>query len=502
MSFGGIFKKDRQVIPRWHTYPVAKWFRIIGSTDAQPRQVALDENYAERALAWERKGTLSHAADLVGSALVLNCFEDSSAIQAANGLLSNRSKATRPQIELAETFLRLAHKESIPLPDVIGPGEIERFRIAIGNLKRRVRIYPRNPILWMDLAFHYCAIGQTKAAHNAVRVAFSLNSENRYLLRSGSRFLMHVGTPDLALHLLRSSNLRHHDPWIVAAEIAISDTVGRTSRQIKLAKRMIESESISKFHMSELACALGTLELKAGSRKKGKKLFHLALEDPTENVLAQATSFQDELGDFGAHVKPDQQAYSFEAETRLRFYAEQFSNALEAAKKWLAYQPFSSRPAVGASYIASVALGKYDEAVKLARLGQLSSPHDLMLTNNLAFSLASLGKTQEARDVLTQIKEADSTESEKNTLIATRALIEFRSEHAEQGRAMYSDAVGSFRRLRDARSEAIAKFFWAREELRIKSPLAGKLRAEAMEAAEKNNLIELLAANKTLDEEK
>ena len=63
----------------------------------------------------------------------------------------------------------------------------------------------------------------------------------------------------------------------MAAEIAISDTENLPSKKVKKARGIIETRSLNGFHISELASALGTIELRDGSKKKGKKLFAIAL---------------------------------------------------------------------------------------------------------------------------------------------------------------------------------------------------------------------------------
>ena len=321
----------------------------------------------------------------------------------------------------------------------------------------------------MDLAFYYCAVGQTHPAESAVKVALSLNKENRYLLRSGSRFFMHLGSPDVALDFLRKSNTGKHDPWLIAAEIAISDTLDRPSKRIKAGQDLIANSNIPKFHLSELAGALGTVELIKGSLRRGKKLFTLALEDPTENTLAQAAFLDNLLLESSRHIDPKKLANSFEAETRFKFtQTHDYKGALEAAQKWFAYQPFSSRPAVAGSYIAGVALEDYEVSAKIAKMGLLSSPHEPLLINNLAFALASLGRINDARRALCCLKDFDISKREQNVLTATRALIEYRSNNTEEGRKLYDSAISGFKQLKDFRSEIIARFYRLKEELMIK----------------------------------
>jgi tetratricopeptide (TPR) repeat protein len=195
---------------------MARWLGVTTAAEATPASPTPDENYREKIRSWEKSGKLLHAADLVGSALILNCFDDEQTNQAAQFILKNEKRVSVSLLEVTQSYLRLSKKEPFPLPEIIIPEESKRFFSVIAGLKKRIREYPRNPILWMDLAFYYSAIGQTRAAEHAVTIALSLNSENRYLLRSGARFYMHVGTPDKALHFLRRSAVGNYDPPLIS----------------------------------------------------------------------------------------------------------------------------------------------------------------------------------------------------------------------------------------------------------------------------------------------
>ncbi len=491
MSFSAVFGRKRQVIPRWHPYALARWLGVNTSINEKPLTIAPSQAYREIVQSWESSNGVGYAADLVGNALVLNYYDDPSAQAAARFILENESRVTQPLLDLATNFIRLGSKGGLPLPDIIVPGMTSSFYRVIANLKAKTRDYPRNPILWMDLAFYYSSIGQTEAAENAVIVALSLNSDNRYLLRSGARFFMHIGDAKTALTFLKKSTLAKNDPWVLAAEIAISDTLDAPIRSIKAARNLVINESIPKFHLSELASALGTIELKNGAKKKGRQLFKLALEQPTENALAQASFLNSMFGEPVQVMNSDHFSQAFEAQARQKFFSQDFQGALDAAQKWFAYQPFSSRPAVMGSYIAGVALGQFEEAIKIAKLGQLASPDEVMLKNNLAFSLASTGKVSEAREVLNSISYSNISESEKYVVTATRGTVEFRSQNTDEGRLLYTSAIDYFRRQKDFRSETLATYFLAREEEIIKSPLARDLKEKVLKVADSLNLHEL-----------
>lgn len=125
-------------------------------------------------------------------------------------------------------------------------------------------------------------------------------------------------------------------------------------------------------------------------------------------------------------------------------------------------------------------------------MGLLSSPKDVMLKNNLAFSLASVGRVEEAKGVLEGIEEDRLSESEKNTLTATRGVISFRSEDHAEGRRLYGIAIDGFKKEKSTRLETLAKFFWAREEERIGSGLGRQMAEEAIKNAKKLDIRELM----------
>lgn len=203
---------------------------------------------------------------------------------------------------------------------------------------------------------------------------------------------------------------------------------------------------------------------------------------------------QDEIGDLRDKLNPEASAQSFEAAARIKFDEEDFEGSIEATKKWFAYQPFSSRPAVSGSYIAGVALGNFEESAKIARMGLLSSPRDFMLKNNLAFALASLGNLSEAVESLSSVDESELKEPEKATLVATRGTIAFRQGNIEEGRSLYRSAIELFKKEKNARLEVLATYFWAREENRIKSSESSEMKTHVMKMAKRLNLIELLSS--------
>ena len=81
----------------------------------------------------------------------------------------------------------LARGRGDPMPEVSSNLNVSNYqRIAI--LKGKIRTYPRNAINYLDLALAYSAIGQNSQARKAVYISVVLAKNNRYVLRSASRF--------------------------------------------------------------------------------------------------------------------------------------------------------------------------------------------------------------------------------------------------------------------------------------------------------------------------
>src|SRR5439155_5125797 len=117
-----------------------------------------------------------------------------------------------------------------------------------------------------------------------------------------------------------------------------------------------------------------------------------------------------------------------------------WKEALVHAKDWYVDQPFSSRPAILAGYIACTAFDAYADAEQIFSNSLFSNNDDVMLRNNLAFVLAQQGRTEEASEVLIPV---DPTNVQGVSLIcitATLGLIAFRAQDFELGRKMYRKA--------------------------------------------------------------
>jgi tetratricopeptide (TPR) repeat protein len=337
-----------------------------------------------------------------------------------------------------------------------------------------------------------------RQAKQTMASALALAPTNRYVLRAAARLYLHYGDPERAVWLLRSSNATLRDPWLAAAETAISDLADRPAQSMRAKKAMLTSQRWTAFQLSELASALATREFRSGGTRAARKLFRLSLSDPTENSIAQAEWAAHVLKAISLDPEVLARSDSHEARASSSLLAGKPDEALAESWAWLASQPFSSRPAILGSYVAGVALDDHAEAERIARTGLVADAKHWLLLNNLAFSLVHQGRIDEAAKVVGQIHIATGDDFAAAVVTATRGLLSFRTGQADVGRRLYLEAIDAFRDRDAARGKALAAMFLAQEEINAGTDYAGPALerattlARSLEAPEIHRFIEKL----------
>lgn len=246
---------------------------------------------------------------------------------------------------------------------------------------------------------------------------------------------------------------------------------------------MIDAGRISPWHLNELASALGTLALLEGNSSRARKLFLAALQSPSENTVAQV---QWALRKASLFPLPDESLKvprAYEARAWESYFAGRWDDALEASMDWLNDEPFSERPAVMATFVASVPIEDYSRAVMIAEEGLNANPESQLLRNNLVFALASAGRIEEALREARWVRPLEfEDESSSVTWTATRGLVAFRQGKFEEGRRLYLEAI--WRSERDGLRRAYAAAFLAREELIARTGQEAPALAFARKAAQ------------------
>lgn len=458
--------QDRRMVPRWRDSlrTVATGELTPLSTRPVPEALGI-EFLVSKVADWRKHRTVSFAADLVGAAIVLG--RESEVTEAAEFLLSNSSKVSSAALKLAKRILHLADEAMEP-PLYYEESSTEISKKAIHDLRVRLRDDPRNALALVDIARHYSILGFNEQARRAIQKGIALAPENRFTLRSAVRFYIHVGDLEVAHDILKRSERTKSDPWLLAAEIAAATVAGRTSRLVRRGRSFLNSHT--PFQTTELASAIGTLELNAGNNRGALKLFRHSLIEPTDNSVAQVEWASQRLANLEVEQQHLNTPLSYEARAWDSYLEGKWLEAYAECRRWLSDEPYSSRPAILGTFITSVALENYSEAERIARRSLKANPNSQLLLNNLAFALASAGNVEEATKFYNQMDHDQCDEGEKIAWLATGGLLSFRQRNVEDGRFLYQKAIASAKD--DPLRKALAAAFLAREELLAGTPQA------------------------------
>lgn len=461
---GTFDDKNRQVIPRWLDFKTACNMGFFSDkTKKAIEEVKLRHDHLPD-LDWVTHPNITTAVEFLSSHLVVGAFASEDAQNAARFILKNSLKESLLVRNLAQTFLDMGGDAKQPIHLNMTDTQA---RIEIAQGRKLLRENPANPIAWSDLSLLYAMAGLHTKARKAMIVALSLGPQNRFILRNASRCFLHLGEADHAVYILRHSGLCDSDPWIAAAEVAMAESVGKKSSCLDQARFMVADNNLSPLSCSELAAALSTIESKSGAHKKANVLIRQAMLHPTENALAQAEWLATER-----HTDVPKEISllaSFEAQARHFYRSKQYATSLTAARKWVAFQPFSSRPIILASYLSSVCLGDDMRTIEIMNQVPLANRNNPLLINNLAFAYARQNQVAEAINELKKINPVELNNRELLIINATKGLVLFRLGKPEEGRINYLNTVHGFDKLNDAKAAAAASFFWACEEKRIAS---------------------------------
>lgn len=457
-------KSDRDVIPRWRGYQETARLGELDFPSGGDRSWAQRlDGLRRRTEEWERERTLSFATDLVGSAVVLGSTPE--AVAAARQVLESGTSSPLAR-QAASLLIDGPEQGHAPLEP-----ETPRARAEIRRLRQSTRRNDRNAIRWSELARFYTIAGYPRKALRAMRVARALAPADRYVLRCAVRLEVHVRRPDRAAAILGESAAAREDPWLVAAGIGVAALAGESSRLVRVGHRMLSSDSHSDFELTELASALGTLELRDGNVRHARRLFRQALHDPTDNSIAQTQWASRHVPGIEMPSTALEQPQSWEARAWTAAGTGDFRTAVKEAWRWHRDQPFASRPAELGSYYATLE-GDFESGVAIVESTLRSNPREFTLLNNLAFCLANVGRADEAEAHLASVSTDGLGAPQRAIYLATRALVAFRLGRFEQGRVLYAHAGEA---CGDPAVRDVVLENRIREERRINSPFVAEL---------------------------
>jgi len=469
-------KKDRHIIPNWRSFEnTAKLGELNGS-----KSIKLDSSFkpdiSDLLDGWADTQSIGIAGDILGVALVCNQEENETVRSISHFVLQNKNTASKAIIEAANNILK-PKKEEIQLnldisnPESFGDkANLLEIFIKINNLKKRLIESPYNPIFWVEIARYYSILGQDEKAERALKNALFLAPENRYILRSVSRFYVHIGDFDFAHDIVRKSTLTKYDPWLIATEIALATLRDRNSIFTKSGIQIVNSNNFHPFNISELASSIASVELKNASINKSNKMFQQSLISPNDNSLAQAEwASQEERNLIQVNPEKFNLVNSFEASARDFFEQGNWQESIDYSKKWFFDQPFSKLGVLFGNEVASRKLKDNNQAAEVAKLGLLSHPNDPHLLNNIIYALCLQNKTDEASSFFDKVRKEDlnSRNFSGICLTATRGLLYFRKGFHDLGRKYYQEAIKIANEENNTYLSSLAFINYIREEMLI-----------------------------------
>jgi tetratricopeptide (TPR) repeat protein len=474
-------EEQRRIVPRWRspeaTVEAGEFESVISASRTPTPDVSRELEVAKEQ--WKATPNMGSAAELVASSILADqtneAFEAAEYIVAmhksAGGLLLRRARELLGVT--GEDYSHITADAALSrLGDAASPESYAAVRTRIEPLKERVRANPRDALAWLEMGRIHATVGNQERAMRSVRIAASLAGDNRFVLRSASRFFLHAGEADVAHDLLRRSPRTKFDPWMSAAEIATAQVADISPKTIRTGQRLIDSGSFSDHALSELRAALGTAAAVDGRKKAARRYLEASLKSPTENAVAQAIwlARREEISGLSSALQNTLDTpRSYEARSRASYNKGDWEEALDNAQCWFDDEPFSGRAAVHGAFIGSLALERFEDAIQMLRAALRASPANFVLQANLLYNLAVTGELIEAAELLRNLRLAATTPSQRVVVLANEGLLAFRSGDSNRGRPAYVDAIelALANNLKELHQQAV--LFFLIEELHAKN---------------------------------
>lgn len=341
------------------------------------------------------------------------------------------------------------------------------YRDNIRKTKKALVQFPRNPLMWSELAREYLVSGQVNKSKRAMQIALGLAPDNRTVIRSAARLYIHLEDFDRARHYLDNCNLINVDPWILASEIAVMNQMKRSSRLVKRGREMLLSQNYSPLALSELASELSTMDFSAGNSKQGKRKLQIVQDNLHENAFAQLVWINKNVYNLSSMIsEAPSPSCNYEAIAKSCYFKCAWNETLQYAGEWLEYQPFSREPALLSSYIAADLVGDIPKASEAIQCGLISNPDDSSIINNYIY-VSVLKNDFSTADVYMKKAHTQFDVPSNVSLTATNGLLLYRTGHPNIGLSKYKEAIAIATSQNDDILQCKAAIYLAREEKRI-----------------------------------
>ena len=464
-------RKDRHVVPNFRSFADTVMLGDLDSAGTTvPEAVPID--FGLHATEWSAGPSTGLAGDIVSAALVSSQSDHPVIDRATRFILAHRGVCSSSLVSAAR---KVRHRDAptgepaVELPRLttfLERNSRQHAYRTIHVLKNAITRFGGDPILFAELARWYMVVGNEERARRNIAIALSLSPSNRYVLRSAVRLYAHFDDADRAFHLLHKHPLSRHDPWVASARLAMAGVIGKSHMVIKDCSRMLSSGRFSAFGLTELHAGVGSVELLAGDRRRSRRRFQAALQDPNDNSLAQVEWGLSEERLFDVDLKSYKVVRNFEALALEAFNQCRWTSVLDHCEDWLMDQPFANGPAMMASHVASVVLEDLGAAKLFCQASRLACPDDPQVANNYAYALALDDDPEEALRVLDKHRLTGVEDPRTRVcLSATRGLACFRGGRIEEGRAWYQSAMEAADEVGDRNYLQMAALNYAREEL-------------------------------------
>lgn len=468
--------RERRVIPNWRdfkrTYQLGELNFVNNTTPNKRLNFNIDRAISD----WKSKENIGNAADLINASFISGIKDFQEINDAINFISLNRNAASVSLLNISKRIFEenvqnnqtsLLEKDANTINDFKGFIENNTLHKLIHRTKLLAYNENHNPITWIELARLYSMVGQEEKAEKAINIALSLSPNNRFVLRSATRFFIHNEKFDKAFFFLRKSERTKTDPWLTSAHIATASMMERFSPLVNSGKILIASNNFSNYDLTELASTIGTLELKNGSFKNAKPFIEKAKLAPNDNSLAQLEWLSKE--DNRLLFNP--QAFTnvvnpFEAFAIDHYQNGNWNEALDNCLKWFLDIPYSKRPVQLGAYIAGSLLNDFETALALLKAGLKANPNDPIILNNLAYYYVISDNISEARPYITSLININSQNlSEENRImrLATLGMIKIRTHPNGEGEEMYEAAINYAGQIKNSHMMISATLNYARE---------------------------------------
>ena len=459
-------RRPRRVVPRWRS----SWV-TARTPEARARKpgklIDVAPEIASKQLELEFEKSVPVAAELMF--LAAQGGDDAAAKKAASLIVERQDKIGATQlVATAKRILEGAEPSS-------NAGHTKDF---VRHARKLLAVDFRNPVLLMDVARELTNKMQENAALRYVRTAVALAPQSRFVVRAAARYFLHVGDHERAHDILRRSPILRFDPWVQASEIAVATVRGKNSDLLRSALRTLNGQARPGADQSELASAVGTVELNEGSSKAAKSLFQKALLSPNDNSLAQAEWAATRLK-LAINSTALSLPLSFEANSNNAYRRLLIPEAIEHAKSWSDDEPYASRPLDALCYLYCLNSQFVEAELAVEKAVRAEGKASISSLLNRIFVRTQLGKADGVEAELSQLAARPDAKDHAVHILANAGAIAYSNGWLEEGRDFYQRAIKVARSRGAVSEEALARAYFARAALLHGDPRATEIVKEA-----------------------